>query len=64
MYHDNMPRPAPEQQVRDFQGLTGAIDDWDIGASAATILTNLQVSKTGTMESRSGWLEVSFEEDS
>lgn len=58
-----MARQAAEQQVRDFAGLADSIDDWDIGASAATILTNLQVSRTGTMESRPGWVVVEFEED-
>ena len=51
-----------ETQIRTFEGLVDQIDEFDIGARAAVILTNLQVNRAGAMDSRPGYLLVSFEE--
>lgn len=51
-------------EIQEFAGLITAVDPFDVGAAGATALTNLTCSRTAMLQTRPGYIPVTFEDES
>ncbi|NJL70159.1 MAG: hypothetical protein HC888_00495 [Candidatus Competibacteraceae bacterium] len=57
-----MDNARSQVSIREFPGISNAIDDFDTLPGTAVTQTNFQSEKDGLLEVRPGYVEVTFED--